>query len=263
MSHATASPTLPPPPLPAPGERWALFLDIDGTLVGFESDPADVRLPRELRDLLERVRQALDGAVAILSGRSLVDVDRLSAPMTFVAGALHGAEHRDPSGGIVRTYASEATSLRVARACAAGVRDWRGVVVEAKSGAAFAIHYRNAPAAGADVRALAQSIAESTDGEFVVQLGERVAELKPAGPDKGASVDALASVPPFAGRRPVVLGDDLTDESAFARAAAHGGFGVVVGARRPTAATFALADPAATRGWLLALAGHLHARKDK
>ena len=234
-----------------------MFLDIDGTLVEFAATPDEVCLPPTLHLLLGRIQESLDGALAILSGRTLADVDRLSMPRVFAAGGLHGAERRDARGAVVRSFASAATSSRVARACADAVRDRPDITVESKHGAAFAFHYRAAPAQEADVRELAHAIAASTDGEFVVQLGERVAELVPCGPTKGACVVAFAGEAPFAGRRPVVVGDDLTDESAFAQARELGGFGVVVGARRPTGATFALDDPAATRAWLDALARRL------
>lgn len=253
---------LPAPPLPRPGEQWALFLDIDGTLVDFETNPDDVKLPPDLRLLLERVRSGHGDALAILSGRSLSDVDRVTAPCEFVAGAMHGAERRSSSGEIVRMFAPESTSERVGRACADGVRQWGGVSVESKNAAAFAIHYRQAPAMETNVRELAQMIAEDTGGEFAVQFGELVAELKPSGATKGASVLAFAGEAPFAGRRPVVVGDDLTDESAFKQALALGGFGIIVGDRRPTQASYALQGPAATRAWLHELACHLQQRTD-
>lgn len=239
-----------------------MFLDIDGTLVDFRTDPDDVNLPLDLRLLLERLRLRLGEALAILSGRSLSDVDRLTAPSEFFAGAMHGAERRGSSGDIVRMFVSESTSELVGRACLDGVRQWSDVFVEGKNGAAFAIHYRQAPAMEANVRELAQTIAEASNGEFAVQFGDLVAELKPSGATKGASVLAFAGEAPFAGRRPVVVGDDLTDESAFKQALALGGFGIVVGPRRPTQASYALRAPAATRAWLDKLACHLEQRTD-
>lgn len=252
-----ASIPLPPPPLPEPGDPWALLLDIDGTLVEFEAHPDDVHLPLELRALLERVRLGLGGALAILSGRTLEDVDRLSAPLKFTAGALHGAEHRNPSGVVEVYRAPEAITSRIARECADAIRMWDGVFLEAKSGISFALHYRSAPGFGPAVRKLAELIVLGTDGEYEVQFGECVAELKPALPSKGSSLVALASEPPFAGRRPVVVGDDLTDETAFEQALSLGGFGVVVGSRRPTHARFALEGPIATLAWLRDLARYL------
>jgi trehalose 6-phosphate phosphatase len=248
---------LPAPPLPAPGEPWALLLDIDGTLVGFEARPQDVRMTTQLIVLLDRIRTGLGGALAILSGRALADVDRLCAPLTFTAGALHGAELRTPSGTVQVRRPDEAATRVVERACTEALRDWNGVQLETKSAMTFALHYRSAPAFEPAVRRFAEAIAASSAGQYVVQFGACVAELKPAGPSKGTALSALASGPPFAGRRPVVVGDDLTDESAFEQAQVRGGFGVVVGSRRPTAARFALAGHESTLEWLRALDRHL------
>jgi trehalose 6-phosphate phosphatase len=256
------APDLPAPPIPGPEDAWALLLDIDGTLVGFQSRPRDVRLPGEMIAVLARLFVQLEGALAVLSGRTLAEVDRLCAPLRLAAGALHGAQHRDAEGRVRLLRAPTAATDRVARECHLAVRLWEGVHVENKEGVAYVLHYRANPTVADEVKQFATSIALATDGAFETQFGDCVAELKPAGPTKGRSLRELLALPPFAGRRPVAVGDDLTDEAAFAQAASLGGFGVVVGARRPTHANYALATPVHTLLWLQALSHQLGERKD-
>lgn len=244
---------LPSPPLPASADDWALLVDIDGTLVGFQAHPQDVRLPGEMTAVLGRLFGQLDGALAVLTGRTLAEVDRLCAPLRLAAGALHGAQHRSADGGVRTERASPSATERVARECYIAESLWKGVHVENKEGIAYAIHFRGNPAVAEEVRQYAASIAKATEGAFVTQLGDCVAELKPSGPTKGQSLRALLGSHPFAGRRPVAVGDDLTDEFAFAEAAELGGFGVVVGPHRPTQASYTLPTPAHTFMWLQAL----------
>ena len=245
------------PPIPGRGERWALLLDIDGTLVEFAQHPDDVHLPPGLQSLLERLRLGLTNAVGILSGRTLADVDRLLAPLIFPVVALHGAEQRYPSGELTVLSPPAAIADSTRRACAAALDRWPGAFMESKSGFGFALHFRAAPEHGSAVRQFVETIALKSGGNYEVQFGDCVAELKPAGRSKGSGLLALAAKPPFVGRLPIVLGDDLTDESAFEQAEALGGFGVIVGPRRPTSARFSLSGPAATQAWLHSLANHL------
>lgn len=248
---------LPGPPMPQPGERWALWLDIDGTLVDFADHPDDVHLSPQIKLLIERLRAVLGDALAILSGRTLEDVDRLLAPSLLPAGALHGSEQRDACGEVTVMAPPPAVSEALRSDCADALGRWPGVFMETKRGIALALHFRSVPQHGPSVRRFAESVASKSQGHYALQLGDCVAELKPAAGSKGTALRSLAENPPFVGRRPVVLGDDLTDESAFAQARALGGFGVIVGARRPTHAAFALSGPEASIVWLDDLARHL------
>jgi trehalose 6-phosphate phosphatase len=249
------------PPLPVPSARWAMFVDIDGTLVDFCPRPEEVRMDAAVRTLLERLATALDGAVAILSGRPLHDVDRILAPLMLPAGALHGLQQRFADGGIVAHAVAPAVSAHTRSACIAGLRALDGVTLEEKAGYAFALHYRSVPERADAVRRLAQRIAAESGGAYVVQSGNCVAELIPPGIDKGSALRALLERPPFRGRAPVMLGDDLTDEHAFAEAHRHRGFGVIVGDRRPSGAQFALASPVRAIEWLGAVLSTLEARR--
>jgi trehalose 6-phosphate phosphatase len=242
------------PPLPAVRERWALFVDIDGTLVDFAHHPNDVHLDAATLALLSRLVRSLDGALAVLSGRCLADVDRMLSPLLLPAGALHGVERRDPSGEITIAPASRTHAERVHGACVEGIRALEGVSLETKAGQGFALHFRLAPQYAERVRRLAFDIADASCGHYVVQPGNCVAELLPRGSDKGSALRALMDASPLGGRRPVMLGDDLTDESAFGVATEFGGFGIVVGNRRPTLASYALATPRHAIQWLDRLA---------
>ncbi|KFN50183.1 trehalose-phosphatase [Arenimonas composti] len=244
---------LPPPPLPA-APSLALFLDIDGTLVEFADRPDGVRVPKPAITALAHLQRRLGGALAVLSGRELAAADRLLAPLQLPAGALHGLQRRAVDGTLTTTAPPPLVAGRVDAACRAGAAALDGVFVEAKAGIGFALHYRGAPAQAEAVRALAAEIAATADGHYLVQHGDCVAELKPVGQDKGSALAALMQTSPFRGRVPMMIGDDLTDEPAFVAARELGGHAVIVGGRRPTVATHALASPTAVRAWLAAMA---------
>ena len=238
------------PPLPAPGERWAAFLDLDGTLVGFSEDPSGVTLAPETLAALRKLDRALDGAFAIVSGRPIADLDRLLGDFRpgSVAGK-HGHEWRT-GAAVCSTAAPPVAMLETARAGARALAAaLPGVRLEDK-GDAFALHYRARPEHRAAVTEGVERILATAQSHWVVQRGDHVVELIPAGADKGRALERLMTLPPFAQRTPVAIGDDYTDEHMFESAATLGGFGVVVGSRRPTAARYALEGPEAVRVWL-------------
>jgi len=241
---------LPPPPWPGADERWALFVDVDGTLLDFAPRPDLVHLPSATRGLLARLHAALDGALAVLSGRDLPDLDHLLAPLQLPVGAMHGLTRRDADGIVVAPAVPAEVAAAVEQDCATVARELPGVRLENKSHRAFALHYRGAETQADAVHARAAAIAERFATHYLLQPGSCVAELKPAGGDKGDALVAFGLTKRFSGRRPVAIGDDLTDEAAFAAAARGGGFGIIVGPRRPTEARYALATPAALHAWL-------------
>ena len=245
---------LQPPPLPGAGESWALFLDIDGTLVGFEDDPARVAIGEPLQRVVQRLQSRLGGALGILSGRGLAEIDALFEPLRFPAGAMHGHELRDASGLLSLLAPPTEVAAQVGEQAREKAAALAGVTLESKGGIAFALHFRRAPEQAQAAAEAAESIADASGGAYQVQHGDCVAELKPVGADKGAALRYLMEQPPFLGRRPVMVGDDLTDELAFAVAQRLDGFGVVVGARRPTVARYHLSGPAVVHEWLGRLA---------
>ena len=241
----SATPDLDAPP-PLDVRTAALFTDLDGTLARLQPAPGLVGPDAARRKLLEGLRQALDGRLAVVSGRGLADLDRILEGSAPALAAVHGLVRRDALG---RTHqAPTPPGLADARASVeAFARADRKLSVEDK-GPAVALHYRASPGAEEACQDLAHRLALSHDLRF--QQGDMVVELRAAGPDKGDAVLDFMAEPPFVGAVPVFLGDDLTDEDGFAAASALGGYGVIVGARRPTAAKYALADVDAAADWL-------------
>jgi len=236
-------PTAPPPALSADA---ALFLDFDGTLVELAEAPDRIQVPAALPDLLERVSERLGGRVAIVSGRSLADLERHLSCTGFAVSGSHGLELRMPDGRSLSAPApDEMDSVRAAVARFAAERP--GLLVEDKP-SAIAVHFRRAPERGAEVAAFLSSLASRAG--LGLQHGKMVTELRPHGADKGDALRTLMAEPPFAGARPLFVGDDLTDEDGFAAAASLGGAGVLVGAPRASAARWLLPDVAAVAHWL-------------
>ncbi|MEA3064611.1 MAG: trehalose 6-phosphate phosphatase, partial [Sphingomonadales bacterium] len=238
-----------PPPLSrlAPA---ALFLDFDGTLVELADVPGAIAVPSGLKPLLDGLAERLEGRLAIVSGRAVDDLqDHLGASAALLSGS-HGAELLYADGRRVPVSAPPglASAREEVRRFAAGSA---GLLVEDKP-AGIALHYRLAPEREQAVGEFVEALAGRSG--LALQHGKMVAELRPAGTDKGAALRRLMAEPPFAGARPVFVGDDLTDEHAFEAAAALGGEGVLVGPARPTAARWRLDDVAAVTAWLEAAA---------
>ncbi|MFZ0325552.1 MAG: trehalose-phosphatase [Actinomycetes bacterium] len=249
----TGWPDLPSPPPWSELTRRpiALFLDVDGTLVEFERRPEHVRATEGLVLLLIEVAERLGGALALISGRPLSDLDRIFAPWKPYAAGVHGVQVRGPEG--LRNHHPDPAQLALLRLRADQVAQLLpGVWVEDK-GVGVALHHRDAPDAAHALAVQVQSIVEQSRGTFEAQPGVLVQEIRPSGWDKGAAVRELMESPPFSGRRPVVVGDDLTDEHAFAAALSLGGTAVLVGSRRATAADSRLDSPSDVRGWLAEL----------
>jgi trehalose 6-phosphate phosphatase len=236
---------LPPPP-PDMLTGAALFLDFDGTLVELADTPSAIEVTPALEGLLKRLGRRLDGRLAILSGRSLADLDRyIDCHHMFVSGS-HGIERRHP--GELPMPLNAPSGLEATRTAVTRFAEGRrGLLVEHKP-AGVALHYRLAPEEEAGARALMNALAE--EHGMIVQRGNQVVELRPRGADKGDALRAIMAEPAFHGARPVFVGDDLTDEHGFEAAAALGGAGILVGPDRPTAARFRLADVAAVSDWL-------------
>ncbi len=250
MSHARTAmhPRLEAPPLPSAGQPWALFLDVDGTLVGFRNDPDEVQASASLKATLAALHAALDGALALVSGRAVSDLDRLFGPPLVSTAGLHGLQRRraDASTDNRQPGPDRVDALhREVAALAARLPEMR---VEDKN-ICVALHYREAPAHKRDIVAGARRIADRLPG-YETQPGDHIIEIKPAGMDKGRAVEAFLREAPFAGRLPVYLGDDLTDEHAFAAINTHHGISIRVGDREPTHARFTLHDPQTVEDWL-------------
>ncbi len=231
----------------------AIFLDLDGTLVDIAPTPDAVRPARGLVGLLEGASQRVGSALAVVSGRPVSEIDRILAPLALPAAGLHGLERRTADGVFQPSPAlPRGSELRVALKAFAA--DHPGLLLEDK-GAALAVHYRARPDLGASVAAAVEDALGGARSGIAVQRGKEVVEVRPDGADKGMAVKAFMSEPPFAGRRPVFAGDDITDEAAFRAVREMGGVTVRVGGEGETDAKWRLADVAAVHAWLAAMEG--------
>ena len=237
-------------------DEVALLLDVDGTLIDFAPTPREVWVPPTLRQALGGLLARTGGALALVSGRSLADLDLLFAPLELPAIGGHGAELRVAPGLRSDPDRTPALDPLVKRKLASVAEIGPGVLLEDK-GYSLAVHYRLAPEKGDEVRAQVTAICDSfPELPLEALAGMSVVEVKPSAFDKATAVAELMQLPPFAGRRPVFLGDDVTDEDAFIAASALGGFGIAVGPRHSPAARFHLGDPYAVNAWLAELLRH-------
>lgn len=249
MSAArTESANLPAPPLDLP-HRAALFLDLDGTLAPIMPRPDDVGPDPARARLLSRLRETLSERVAVVSGRSLPDLDHILGRGVPAIGAVHGLVRRS-ADGIVTTLEPHPGLEDARRILGELAHCDRGLLFEDKA-LSVALHYRNAPSAAEAVIEASERLSQATG--LILQLGDMVAELRTPGSDKGAAVTAFLRESPFLDATPVFIGDDLTDEDGFAAAERLGGFGVLVGEPRPTTACYRLAAPRDVARWLQAL----------
>lgn len=223
----------------------SLFLDLDGTLVDFAATPDGIHVGEPLRDLLADLLDRLGGRVAVISGRSLDDLSgHLSLEGLPLAGS-HGMERHGADG--VRSRADIPSSVHEARLAAQAFASREGLHAESKP-AGVALHFRDRPEAAEAVDSFMTALAGQHG--LLVQRGSMVRELRPAGDHKGDVVRAFMGEPPFRSGRPVVVGDDFTDEDAFAAALALGGSAILVGDERPTHARYRLPTVAAVKDWL-------------
>jgi trehalose 6-phosphate phosphatase len=220
----------------------ALFLDFDGTLVDIAPRPEAVVVPRELIATLQAMQAFLDGAVAVISGRPIEQIDALLAPARLPAAGVHGAERRSANGYLV--LADVPSCARVHAAAQTLARQHPGLRVELKRGS-VALHYRQAPTLEAVCMAAMQTAGDASPGLTLLR-GKMVLEAKPSGVSKGHAIEAFMAEPPFKGRTPVFIGDDVTDEAGFDAVQRRGGVAVKVG-EGATVATHRMADPAQMR----------------
>ncbi len=234
---------------PAPQLDWAYFLDVDGTLIEIADTPDAVRVDAALLDLIARLHRASGGAVALVSGRALSFMRQRLGRLRLPLAGQHGLERRDARGRLHRVAAAPAAARRtITQALAPILARHPGLLLEDK-GLTLALHYRLAPHLAAYAQRLMARLAAAAGPGFELQLGKRVAELKPAGTNKGKTVEDYLAEPPFKGRRPVFIGDDLNDEHGFAAVNRLRGVSIKVGRGR-SCARYRLRDVAAVRAWL-------------
>ncbi len=227
------------------GGRHALFLDFDGTLVELAPTPDTIAPAPELALRLEGLAQRLGGALALVSGRAISDIEAHIGPVRVAAAGSHGSDLRRADGSGLGKGAH--AMPKALEAALRGFAGQEGLDYEHKPHGG-ALHYRSNPAKGGAADAFAEQIADEYGWQ--VQRGKCVVEVIAGGADKGSAVEALMQEPEFAGCTPIFIGDDLTDEAGFAAALRLGGFGILVGEREQTCAARALATVTQVHTWL-------------
>ncbi|PKE28598.1 trehalose-phosphatase [Rahnella sp. AA] len=224
QENTTETPLL---PVGLDPRQYAFFFDVDGTLAEICDEPEGVTIPAAVRDNLYALFTASSGALALISGRPVEQLDLLVAPLTLPAAGVHGAEMRDGAGNFHRVTLPPHIVRQVEQTLSAGMSVLPGTLLETK-GMAFALHYRQAMLHQQQVLELAERVV-TTFPELVLQPGKCVIEIKPRGKDKGVAIYDFMQQVPFAGRLPIFIGDDLTDEKGFEVVNALQGISVKVG----------------------------------
>jgi trehalose 6-phosphate phosphatase len=220
----------------------ALFLDFDGTIVDIAPRPDEVHVPQALIGVLQDLRDFLQGAVAVISGRPIEQIDAFLHPLELAAAGVHGAERRSADGQLhlLITHPLEPIEEAAVQLAAGNP----GLLVENKRGS-LALHYRQCPELEELCVRTMQHAVDEVPGMTLLR-GKMVVEAKPGGASKGRAIEAFLAEPPFAGRTPVFIGDDITDEVGFSTVQGLGGIGIKVGAGA-TCAWRRLPDPQALR----------------
>jgi len=233
---------------PAFSPEWAFFLDVDGTLLDIADHPHSIRVDPGLRHLLRELLALTDGALALVSGRAIADIDRLLASANFCVAGQHGAERRDAAGRLHLHRLSLGKLRRAGLRLRRLVAEHPQLVLEDK-GMSLALHYRLAPQLGEEVRDVMRAMVDKLGDRFELQTGKMVFEIKVGGTDKGAAIEEYMREKPFRKRLPVFVGDDLTDEAGFEFVNRVGGHSIKVG-EGVSSARWRLADANAVRAWL-------------
>jgi trehalose 6-phosphate phosphatase len=234
--------------LPQWRDDWALFLDVDGTILEIAATPEAVHVPARAVAAITAASERLAGAVALVSGRSIADLDGLFLPLRLPAAGAHGAQRRTSTGRVFsRHLGAKLGPARESLARWAAANP--GVLLEDKQDS-LALHYRNAPSLEPAARRAVEGAARALGPAFQVQEGKKVLEIKAGAVSKGTAIEAFMAEAPFAGRCPVFLGDDLTDEAGFEVVNRLGGHSIAIGIERETRARWRLRDEAHVLCWL-------------
>jgi len=229
----------------------AVFLDFDGTLVAFAEHPDGVHVSIELMRVLGKLQTRTGGALAVVTGRDIATVDRFLSPLRLPVAGVHGLERRCAAGRLSEADISQAELEKIETALRRFAEGREGVLVERKA-KAVALHYRMAP----DAEAACRDIIDETVGQnadFAILRGKCVVEVRSRLADKGKAIECFMDEEPFAGRVPIFIGDDTTDEDGFRVVNARGGISVKVG-EGETVARYHLGSPAEVVEWLSAFA---------
>ncbi|WP_018267678.1 trehalose-phosphatase [Methylosinus sp. LW4] len=227
--------------------RFALFLDLDGTVAEIAERPEAVQVDAATIELLGALRRAAGDALAVVSGRDIAVIDALLSPLRLPVAGVHGLQRRDAAGRMHGAAAAGGDLDSVFRVITAEIGGEEGVVVERKTGA-VALHYRLRPELEEKCRAIAERAARERP-DLEILPGKKVFEIRLQGADKGDVIEAFSKEAPFRGRMPIFAGDDVTDEVAFSAVNALGGLSIKVG-RSATLARYRAADLRELHRWL-------------
>ncbi|MFC4350693.1 trehalose-phosphatase [Fodinicurvata halophila] len=261
MIRAAEPATQPPDAVPEFSGDWALFLDVDGSLLDIADHPGDVRADEVLVQSLACLRSRLCGALALISGRPLKELDSLFAPLHLPAAGQHGLERRSASGQLLPGFDLPEGFSQVESRLALFVDCHPELFLERKS-RGLALHYRQAPELEREVLALAEALVPTCTPPLLLQRGKMVVELRVPGSNKGTAIAAFMAERPFAGRRPIFIGDDITDEDGFRKVNELDGHSVLVGSR-DSAARWSIASAADLRRWLSQLASDVSSEQTR
>lgn len=239
------------PNLPLDISRYAVFLDFDGTLADIAPQPWLAALSPETLQSIEALRQRLGGAVAVISGRQLEDIDTMLGMPALPAAGIHGAQLRTAFGEVVTEDLMRTEIDGVEIDLRAEIGSFDGLLLERKP-VSIAVHYRGNPGREEEIRALAARIVRSRP-HLKCLSGRKIVEILPGGIDKGKAIARLMATPPFHGRIPLFAGDDVTDEDGLAAVNALGGISIKIG-NGPSVASYGFQDGASFRAWLQRLA---------
>jgi trehalose 6-phosphate phosphatase len=228
----------------------AFFLDVDGTLLELAAKPNAVAVEADVLELLRILETRSGGAVALVSGRSIATLDILFQPLYLPAAGLHGFERRSAAGTYLRRPLPSGRSLDRARGQLRRIAARHPNVLLEDKRFVLALHYRNEPALEKSLVTEVERIADRLQADLQIQRGRLAIELRPRGASKATAISEFMQEAPFRGRRPVCLGDDLTDKSAFEWVNAAGGVSVAVGVERASAARLHLSTVEAAKAWL-------------
>ncbi|WP_422366361.1 trehalose-phosphatase [Pelagibius sp.] len=234
-----------------PLTRYALFLDVDGTLLPIAERPDQVRVPFSLLGTLHHLRDGFLGALALVSGRAIADLDALFEPLALPAAGVHGLELRHSDGHCCRS-SNESLLEPLRTPLRAFAERTPGLLLEDK-GLSLALHYRLAPEREAEVARRIDELLGGSLPDLEVTQGKMVFEVKPSGCNKGTAIGAFMEEPPFSGRKPIFLGDDITDEDGFVAVNRLDGISVKVGETGASQAKHRLPNEAAVHSWLAQL----------
>jgi trehalose 6-phosphate phosphatase len=235
---------------PAPEGPWCLFLDVDGTLLDIAETPDAVQVDGLLLDLLRRLHRISDGALALITGRTIPTIDSLFAPLHLAVAGVHGFERRNADGRYFRPSFVGPHLHQLRTELTAIATSLHGTLLEDK-GCGFAMHYRQAPNLEETIRLRMARLVTTALPTFELLEGNNVIEIKPAEHSKATAIEAFMQEAPFTGRTPIFIGDDATDLDGLAAVKRFGGLAIAVGSRPGDTR---LATPGDVRDWLTTLA---------